>query len=231
MVSPQRSKTESMNAPSLLTLPVARASVPSNMSKTPPMKTTMPPTIQCWRPTRIAPSDGDAEADEGQAVGREAGAAHAPARSARRSLLMRPRDSLEMVIGVSSRCPRMARSRAATSPKASGRRVQIVSRPTRRVSTRPADAEALEVMADERLAEADVRDQLGDARLAVGEAPDDAQPVHVGEGLVEGAQVAQVLGLEDDRGDGRADPGGGRHGRGCSSERTRDGASRHINSG
>ena len=44
MASPQRSKTESMNAPNLLTLPVARASVPSNMSKTPPMKTTMPPT-------------------------------------------------------------------------------------------------------------------------------------------------------------------------------------------
>ena len=29
------------------------------------------------------------------------------------------------------------------------------------------------------------------------------------------AQVAQVLGLEDDRGDGRADPGGGRHGGGA----------------
>ena len=43
MASPQRSKTESMNAPNGLTLPVARASVPSNMSKAPPTKTTMPP--------------------------------------------------------------------------------------------------------------------------------------------------------------------------------------------
>ena len=51
-----------------------------------------------------------------------------------------------------------------------------------------------------------------DRGLAVGEAPDDAQPVHVGEGLVERAQVAQVVGLEDDRRDGRADAGGGRHG-------------------
>ena len=48
-----RSKTLSMNAPSGLAWPVARASVPSNMSKTPPMKTTMPPTSHsCWL-TRI----------------------------------------------------------------------------------------------------------------------------------------------------------------------------------
>ena len=44
-ISPSLSKVESMNAPNLLALPVARASVPSNMSKTPPMKTTMPPMI------------------------------------------------------------------------------------------------------------------------------------------------------------------------------------------
>ena len=50
--------------------------------------------------------------------------------------------------------------------------------------------------------------------LALGEPPHDAQAVHVGQGLVEGAQVAQIVGLDDDRGDGRTDPGGGRHGRG-----------------
>ncbi len=68
------------------------------------------------------------------------------------------------------------------------------------------------MVADQRLAEADVGDELGDRRLTVGEAPDDAQPVHVGERLVERAKIAQVLGLQDDRGDGRADPGWGRHG-------------------
>ena len=54
-------------------------------------------------------------------------------------------------------------------------------------------------------------DELRDAGLALGEAPHDAQAVHVGEGLVEGAQLAQVVGLEDDRGERRAESGGGRH--------------------
>ena len=51
--------------------------------------------------------------------------------------------------------------------------------------------------------------------LAMGRAgltPDDAQPVDVGEGLVERAQVTQVLRLEDDRRDRGAEAGGGRHG-------------------
>ena len=55
MISPALSKIESMKAPSVLALPVARASVPSNMSNTPPTKTTMPPTTQSCRPTRIDP--------------------------------------------------------------------------------------------------------------------------------------------------------------------------------
>src|SRR6188472_2438600 len=45
-----------MNAPSGLTWPVARASVPSNMSNTPPTKTTSPPTSQSCCETRIAPT-------------------------------------------------------------------------------------------------------------------------------------------------------------------------------
>ena len=53
-------------------------------------------------------------------------------------------------------------------------------------------------MTDERLRQADVGDELGDARLALGQATDDAQAVHVGEGLVEGTQLAQVVGLGDD---------------------------------
>ena len=71
MASPHRSKTESMNAPSRLTLPVARASVPSNMSKTPPTNTTIPPTVQYPRRDQAGADDGDPEADEGQRVGRQ----------------------------------------------------------------------------------------------------------------------------------------------------------------
>ena len=51
-------------------------------------------------------------------------------------------------------------------------------------------------------------DELRDGRLAVGQAADDAQPVHVGHDLVEGTQLAQVFGLGDGRGDRAADPGG-----------------------
>src|SRR4029077_14974548 len=45
-----------MNAPSGLTWPVARASVPSNMSNAPPMKTTIPPMSHRSAPTRMAPA-------------------------------------------------------------------------------------------------------------------------------------------------------------------------------
>jgi len=87
-----------------------------------------------------------------------------------------------------------------------------------RLSTHPAgldqarDPKPLEVMADERLAQSDVRDELGDAGLAVGQPADDPQPIHVGECLVERAQLAKVVGLKDDRRDRRAEAGGGRHG-------------------
>jgi hypothetical protein len=60
-----------------------------------------------------------------------------------------------------------------------------------------------------------VVDELGDRRCARGQALDDAQAVDVGEGLVEAAQFAQVVGLVDDRGDRRADAGG-RGGQGVS---------------
>ena len=84
-----------MNAPSLLTLPVARASVPSNMSKAPPMKTTIPPSVQYWRPTRIAPAAVIANPMSVSASGVR------PARPMARAMgskiaLMRDRDSLEM---------------------------------------------------------------------------------------------------------------------------------------
>jgi hypothetical protein len=69
-------------------------------------------------------------------------------------------------------------------------------------------AEATEVVAHEGLAEPDVVDQLADAGRAVGQPAHDAQPVHVGEGLVEDADLAEVVRLVDDRGDRAADPGG-----------------------
>ena len=72
------------------------------------------------------------------------------------------------------------------------------------------DAEPAEVPRHERLAQPDPLDELGDGGLALGEALDDAQAVHVGEGLVDEAQGAQVLGLVDDGRDGRADVRGGR---------------------
>ena len=45
-------------------------------------------------------------------------------------------------------------------------------------------------------------------RLGAGEPLNDPQAVHVSEGLVEGPQGAQLLGLVDDRRDGAADAAG-----------------------
>jgi hypothetical protein len=70
-------------------------------------------------------------------------------------------------------------------------------------------AEPLDVMRDERLRKPDVVDEIGDRRVAVGQPPDDAEPVHVGERLVECPDAPQVIRLVDERGDGAADPGGG----------------------
>jgi hypothetical protein len=59
----------------------------------------------------------------------------------------------------------------------------------------------------ERLGQPDVGDELGHGRLALGQATNDAQAVHVGHHLVEGAQLAELFGLGDGRGDRAADPG------------------------
>jgi hypothetical protein len=61
-------------------------------------------------------------------------------------------------------------------------------------------------------------DQFRDGRLALREAADDPQPVDVGHDLVEGAQLAELFGLDDGRGDRAADPGG-RWGQGWDSSR------------
>ena len=69
-------------------------------------------------------------------------------------------------------------------------------------------------MADQRLRQSNMGDQLRDAGLAVSKSPDNPQAIDVGQGLVEGPEFAQVLGLEDDRSNGRAEMrwGGGQSG-------------------
>lgn len=62
--------------------------------------------------------------------------------------------------------------------------------------------------AHERLGQADLRDELGDRRRTGSEAADDPEPVDVGEGLVNDAQLAQLVGLEDGVREGAADAGG-----------------------
>jgi hypothetical protein len=58
-----------------------------------------------------------------------------------------------------------------------------------------------------------VLDEIPHRRRAAGKALDDAQPIDVGERLVEQAQLAQVIGLVDDGGERGANAGGrGRQG-------------------
>ena len=71
--------------------------------------------------------------------------------------------------------------RASASSNASGRRRQNVSRPLRRVS-RARGPQPADVPADEGLGQPDLLDELGDGRLAARQAPDDPEPVDVGEG-------------------------------------------------
>jgi hypothetical protein len=63
------------------------------------------------------------------------------------------------------------------------------------------------VVAHEGLGEPHVIDQLRHGRRRLRQAPDDPEPVDVGERPVERAQVAQVVRLVDDGGKGPADPG------------------------
>ena len=70
-------------------------------------------------------------------------------------------------------------------------------------------AELADMPAHEWLRKPDVVHQLGHARLATGQPLHDAQPIDVGEGLVECTQRPKFIGLVDDRGDRRADAGGG----------------------
>ena len=61
---------------------------------------------------------------------------------------------------------------------------------------------------DERLGQPDLGDELGDGRLGGREAADDPEAVDVGESLVDEAQLAQLVGLEDGVREGAANAGG-----------------------
>ena len=61
---------------------------------------------------------------------------------------------------------------------------------------------------DERLRQPDLSDELGDGRLGGSQTADDPEAVDVGEGLVDEAQLAQLVGLEDGVRDRAADAGG-----------------------
>jgi hypothetical protein len=62
---------------------------------------------------------------------------------------------------------------------------------------------------DERLGEPHLGDELGDGRLGGRETADDAESVDVGQRLVDEAQLAQLVGLEDGVRDRAADVGAG----------------------
>ena len=72
----------------------------------------------------------------------------------------------------------------------------------------PGGPQPADMPADERLGQPDFLDQVRHRRVAVREALDDAEPIDVGECLVDDPQLAELVGLVDDRGDGRTDPGG-----------------------
>lgn len=59
-----------------------------------------------------------------------------------------------------------------------------------------------------RLGQPDLGDKLGDGRLGGRQAADNPEPVDVGEGLVDEAQLAQLVGLEDGVRERAADAGG-----------------------
>jgi hypothetical protein len=66
------------------------------------------------------------------------------------------------------------------------------------------------VPADERLRQPDFLDEISNRCVAIREALDDAEPIDVGECLVDDPEFAELVGLVDDRRDGRTDPGGRR---------------------
>ena len=202
-----------MNAPNELTVPVARASVPSNMSNAPPTKTTIAPMVHSWAASSAAPR---IEIPKPMSVSPFGVRPTRPIASAigSKTFLIWPRDSFEIVMSAchSQYCalplgefveclrPEAADGFAAMSPCLDD----------------ASAAEAADVPGHERLRQSDMRDELRDRRLAVRQAAHDPKAIHVGHDLVEGTQLAEVIRLGDGRGDGAANSGG-RRGQGCDS--------------
>src|SRR3990170_1984616 len=189
MASPQRSKTESMNAPSGLACPVARARVPSNMSNTPPAKTTMPPMAHSLAPSRTAPATVMAKPTRVSASGVRPALPMASATGSKVRLI-RSRPAFERVIG--------SAHDAEDGPLARGDLVEGLRTeadddlaPVALGRDETGVAQALDIMGDERLGQSDVLDELRDGRRAIGQAADDAETIDVGQRLVERAQAAE----------------------------------------
>jgi len=93
-------------------------------------------------------------------------------------------------------------------------------------------AEPSDVPRHEWLGQPHLGDELGDGRFADGQAADDPEPVDVGQGLVDEAQLAEVLGWKDDVGDRAADVGaGGTQGQVSGRGRTVGSTAVYINGG
>src|SRR4029079_69846 len=157
-----------MNAPNGLTLPVARARVPSNMSKAPPTKTTMPPMTQSCATRSRAPAIEMPKPMRVRPLGVRPARPIARATGSK-TFLIRPRDSLEMV--TSSTCH-------AQDGAFAGRELleRLLAQAADRLAALPAGhhdtgrPETTQMPRHERLAEADVGDELRHGRLALGTA-------------------------------------------------------------
>ena len=210
-----------MNAPSFDALPVARASAPSNRSKTPPKTTSRPARSQLCEAAAMAAMIAMPKPIRVRALG------------------VRPTLPIATAIGVA-----MPRTRARRFGRDERAHEAACSRPRRRRGRgwpRLARGELLERLGDEAvdgLAAAGAAPRRarprGAARGATRRAAatarpgsmssvtvasasarraHDAEPVHVGEGLVDEPQLAQLVGLVDDGRDRAADAGrGGGHG-------------------
>ena len=172
-------------------------------------------------PARPPPSAAIAEADEREHVGRQAGAGHGLRRAARHA----PRSASRAGWCEHARgepcdrhrraaMPRSARSRSWKRSSVSRPRVQMTSRPLRRVSMRPAARRRRRCQETSGWDRSTWSMQLRDRARPLREALEDAQARGVRQGLVDDGDLAQLLRRGGDGRDGRADAGGAGHGAG-----------------
>ena len=160
------------------------------------------------------------EPDHGDAVRREADAPHAerdghretadpvPGPGGHEGLVGRALGHAPGSARRGAPMPSTSRWRSATAWKASGRSVQRTSRPLRRVSTRPAARRRPRCQLTSGCERPTCSMSSVTDRAAASESLDDAQPVDVGECLVEDPELTKLVGLVHDGGDGRTDARG-----------------------